>query len=389
MRWWIDFNVLSEKQKLALSNIRNQVNNPHWLQGFAGTGKSLILLHLMDQMANVYPHATMCYITYTNALTDLVASTPMAVKGMNSFVIQTHTKFLNARKKYDYVFLDEVQDIGLDDLTKIKNYAGKLFIAGDPDQRIYDSDLTANGIVNLLNPRINELNEVYRLTMRLCQVARSILPEARLVEGLVARKNANASIHVMHANSVDTECAWVWKEAIARAKPGDPSVILFPHHEELYDFAYFVSKFLAKPTPPRPSFIKKRRDYTLFNEHWKNQNIPLMYLGNSFGSLPASDHAPIVYLMTYHSVKGLDFKSVFIPFLNTDTVIVDPKRLLKNPGLDRRLLFVAVTRSRENLFMTYSGSKCHHLLSKLPNDGIIRAEIGTTMSSPGVDEEFF
>ncbi|MDR1656062.1 MAG: hypothetical protein LBT47_00710 [Deltaproteobacteria bacterium] len=394
MRWWVDFNVLSEKQKWALSNIRNQFQSSHWIQGFAGTGKSLVLLHLMEQMSIANPNSTVCFITYTNALTALVASTPLVEKAKNRFVIQTHTKFLGDRKKFDFVFLDEVQDIGVDDLTKIKNLSGKLYIAGDPDQKIYDNDLKANDIINLLNPQISELNEVFRLTPRLCKVAQSILPEARLVAGLYARTNANATIHLMHANSVDTECAWVWKEAIARARPGDPSVILFPHHDNIYDFAYCVSRFLAKLTPPRPRMLRNRRDYTLFNAHFKNQDVPLVYLGSGFGSLTDSDYKPIVYFMTYHSAKGLDFKSVFIPFLNDDAVIVRPANLLKNPGLDRRLLFVAVTRSRENLFISYSGSKCHYLLSNLPNDAVVKAEIGgTNLVSGNVDdndeEEFF
>ena len=93
----------------------------------------------------------------------------------------------------------------------------------------------------------------------------------------------------------------------------------------------------------------------------------------------------MAYLMTYHSSKGLDFDNVFIPQLNHNKQIVLPFVLDKNPDLDKRLLFVAVTRSRCNLFMSYHTSTPHKLIQNLPNITQIKYQ----PNQDDEDEEFF
>ena len=57
----------------------------------------------------------------------------------------------------------------------------------------------------------------------------------------------------------------------------------------------------------------------------------------------------------------------------------------KNPDLDKRLLFVAVTRSRCNLFMSYSSAYPHPLIQNLPNITQIKYQ----PNQDDEDEEFF
>ena len=90
--------------------------------------------------------------------------------------------------------------------------------------------------------------------------------------------------------------------------------------------------------------------------------MDLRYLGNSFGELSDSDNHALTYIMTYHSAKGLDFKHVFLPQLDTD------QRFMQDPGLDRRLFFVAMTRSRLNLFLSHSSEEPIHYVAKFPQD---------------------
>jgi superfamily I DNA/RNA helicase len=389
MRWWFDFSKLSPKQRSIVDAIRNNPDQTHWIQGFAGTGKTLILLHIMEQIAAAYPNASLCYITYTHALVALVRTTPGYEKISRQADIQTYYRFIGRNKRYDFVFLDEVQDTEQGKLEKIKSLAKHLYVAGDPDQQIYGDCVGADDILKILQPQKHELLQVYRLTARLCKVALSIMPEARLADGLMAAANPNATITLMQADSKQDEAAWVWTEARDRARPGEPSVILFPHHHEIYNFACLFAKSINQPAPPKPAYNDGKRDYGPFNQHLQGLNIPAMYLGNQFGSLRESDHHPLVYLMTYPSAKGLDFKNVFIPFLTADANLSVPERLLTNPGLDRRLLFVAVTRSRENLFLSYSGQNHHPYLSDLPADGVNRTNLASFNTPPGEQEEFF
>jgi len=67
-----------------------------------------------------------------------------------------------------------------------------------------------------------------------------------------------------------------------------------------------------------------------------------------------------VYLSTFHAVKGLEFENVFIPFL-CDNIFPD-KETVENAASEEdvlagelKLLYVAATRSKYGLFMSYHG----------------------------------
>jgi len=67
------------------------------------------------------------------------------------------------------------------------------------------------------------------------------------------------------------------------------------------------------------------------------------------------DTSDKITLMTVHSAKGLEFNSVFIVGLE-EGLFPHFKSLLSNEDIEeeRRLLYVAMTRAKENLYLTYS-----------------------------------
>jgi len=71
-----------------------------------------------------------------------------------------------------------------------------------------------------------------------------------------------------------------------------------------------------------------------------------------------------VYLSTYHSVKGLEFENVFVPFL-TEGVFPDPDTIQNavdeqaSLADELKLLYVAVTRSKYGLLMSYHKELSH------------------------------
>jgi len=96
-----------------------------------------------------------------------------------------------------------------------------------------------------------------------------------------------------------------------------------------------------------------RTDYSALNRYLATNGIPLQYVGNGYGQF--SDNSNKVCVMTYHSSKGLDFDNVFLPYLNNSLFIVSDETLSKT------LFMVAMTRSRNNLYLTYSGYKHAYL----------------------------
>ncbi|WP_343244268.1 3'-5' exonuclease [Streptomyces sp. SID14446] len=87
------------------------------------------------------------------------------------------------------------------------------------------------------------------------------------------------------------------------------------------------------------------------------------------------DSAPGIYRTTYHSAKGLEFDAVLMPFCGASTVplaeVVDS--LGKDDAAEReaKLLYVAITRAKSELLITYSGD----LTPLLPTEGALFAEV--------------
>lgn len=67
---------------------------------------------------------------------------------------------------------------------------------------------------------------------------------------------------------------------------------------------------------------------------------------------------PGLFYGTYHSAKGLEFDAVFLPYLSNTRLPYPPDRVAFGErdaaARDSRLLYVAVTRAKSTLILTYS-----------------------------------
>ena len=86
----------------------------------------------------------------------------------------------------------------------------------------------------------------------------------------------------------------------------------------------------------------------------------------SHASLEAGEHQADVgkealQLMTVHASKGLEFKAVFISGLE-EGLCPHEQSLYENQGLEeeRRLMYVAVTRARQRLYLSHAQSRMLH-----------------------------
>ncbi len=78
---------------------------------------------------------------------------------------------------------------------------------------------------------------------------------------------------------------------------------------------------------------------------------------------PASSDNGCIRIMTYHASKGLEFDSVILPHLNEGSVPHKKSTGDIQTEEERRMFYVAMTRAKEELYMTYvsgtSGDKEH------------------------------
>jgi len=79
-----------------------------------------------------------------------------------------------------------------------------------------------------------------------------------------------------------------------------------------------------------------------------------------------------VHLMTFHAAKGLEFPAVFAAGIKTGTIPLETKGLPNDVGEERRLLYVGMTRAKEELILT-AGSAPSPFLEALPEDVVREA----------------
>lgn len=367
MQWMVSKTNLMQDQALLIDKCVKSTESCHWIQGFAGSGKTIILVHAMEDIKALQPTKSICFVTFTHALKDLVGS-GLSEKSKN-IPILTVDAFLHEGKKYSIVLADEIQDIEAWKLKKLQSLCDRLIIAGDVEQSIYVNGVSGIEIESLLRPITDPLTVLYRLTQSLVRIAQTILPNTS-ISGAIMHRQQDTDIILAKANSLESESKWVLERAQILAKPGSPAVILLPTQNTIFKFIEDAAR-IKGVFPPQKEFIEKRNsntskiDWDAVNDDLRGKGIIIRYLGSGFGDLLESDSGSIIYIMTYHSVKGLDFKSVFLPQMNSYT------ELWKNDqNLERRLFFVGVTRSRENLFISYSSEKPHYLVQELPEKSL-------------------
>ena len=131
-----------------------------------------------------------------------------------------------------------------------------------------------------------------------------------------------------------------------------------------------------------------------------NENTLTEFLSNA--SLEAGEHQAdagrdALQLMTVHAAKGLEFKAVFISGLE-EGLCPHEQSLYEANGLEeeRRLMYVAVTRARQRLYLSYAQSRMLHgqvrygipsrFLDEIPEELLKRLNAKPTASRHSVAE---
>ncbi|WP_341222153.1 3'-5' exonuclease [Polaribacter atrinae] len=353
MAWMIKYDKLDDDQKDFVDKEINTGGNI-WIQGFAGSGKSVMLIHALRKKINKNPNANVCIVVFTRSLIDMF-KTGMAELGMQEIPVMTYHQFKKGYQNYDYIFCDEVQDLPADVLTLMKQRSQYVYVAGDSNQSIYENTVTTTEIGNIINARPFVLTRIYRLTRSIMNAVSNLLPNLDIFGSRRDMTKQDISVRLGRGYDKNEEVKYVWQQSSDATSAWYSSAVLLPKHDYIFDFA----NHLLIQNGKVPWSLQKNNygkpDYNSLNNHFRNQGLKIEYVGNGYGSFQNAERNRNTILMTYHSAKGMDFDNVFLPFLNDDVSI--------SKSNEETLFMVAITRSKMNLFITYSGY-LHHLVSK-------------------------
>jgi len=130
MQWMVPISALNAQQTRALDALKERPDETHWISGYAGTGKTIVVTHCLERLVASTRSASICFVTYTHALKDLVAS-GLSEAARSRVTIATINKFRSLEQRFDYLVVDEIQDIADDLVSLIVQRARRLIVAGD------------------------------------------------------------------------------------------------------------------------------------------------------------------------------------------------------------------------------------------------------------------
>lgn len=360
MAWLVPENKLDAQQRLFLDSEAIFKQNV-WIKGFAGSGKSILILYSVKKILARNPEAKLLLVVFTHALINMFKAA-FEEMGLN-VQVETYYAFMKSPSHYDYILCDEVQDLTERVIVALELHADRVIVAGDANQSIYLRDPRWGEPTidkNFLSDRDyqeQELTIIHRLPKSLIEVVNHFMPDMHIFSAKLDMTKPDAQVRVCKAERVEDEIRYLLDRAQKAIQGGYTVAVLLPTQDLMVLFVNWVLYCMGRQQwdPPQRNRWGK---YDFFQLNWclSNAGIPLQCIVNGDGTFSSS--RPQINVMTYHSSKGLDFDNVFIPFASEGVPIFS-----SDEELSRRLFMVAMTRTRSNLCITYTGTPYEELNS--------------------------
>ena len=253
--------------------------------------------------------------------------------------------------KFDYVLVDEAQDLSYVKLKVAKLLARKsITIAADKAQKIYNTSFSWKELgIDIRGKASKSLDKTFRSTKQIIQLAESLLEVNRALQD----DQSEFTDAVLPEREGTVPQVIGCKNAAAEQQM---VISLIKKHLANND----VIGVLYRSTRERSSIVK-----------W------LQAAGITFEMIQKdvgwSLNTPGVKISTIHSSKGLEFDVIIIPRFTQEVFPLsnllenaDQEQIAEIKAQERSLLYVGMTRAKYDLYLTYSGTHSDYLVDFEP-----------------------
>jgi superfamily I DNA and RNA helicase len=360
------------------------------IRGVAGSGKTVILICRTRYLADIHKDWDILVLCYNRTLTSFLRNSIINDNIKNVEVIHFHgwinaifkslglksgvceDKDVNGNiakisddmlaniKKYDAIFIDEGQDLEKEWLEFIVKTLrnpehSHLMLASDGAQNLYNRKYTLKSVGIKAAGRTTIMRENYRNTKQILDFAYTFLTDGAVQEKVDEEDNnftikpdtslrQGTNPQLIYCKNFEDEANRIVDEIINLKQSG-------------VEYGDICVAYVHKS-------YKEMNYIDVLNSTFSNRNIPCFIISkNSNAKSKFRIDMDKVNISTIHSVKGLDFKYVYICGIND--------RLLDSVNESKKLLYVGMTRARESLKVTYSNNN-----NAIVED-ILKAQINT------------
>ena len=301
------------------------------VSGCAGSGKSVLALikaqRIQKEKGNNYG-----IIVFTKALCKYMNAGRKALNLNKDFYYHWYWKNKLGCPSADYIIVDEIQDFSKEEILDFIRAANKnFFFFGDTAQSIYQGlkdTMPVDEIRNLFSygskPKDFELYRNYRLPKPVAKLVQYVGLDLDGFDINTYKSKENDIPRFIRYNSLEEQVKAI-ANIIKKLQLSDVGILL-PHNENV------------------------RQVWNALNQFGINQEMKFddkTDWHNNIDNLDFTTTNPKV--MTYHSAKGLQFETVFLP--NITELSSDPQRHIA----EQKALYVAMTRTCRFLYVMYSG----------------------------------
>lgn len=298
------------------------------VSGCAGSGKSILAL-IKAQRIQKEKSENYQIIVFTKVLCNYMNSGKKELGLTNPFYYHWHwVNKLNAPHA-DYLIVDEIQDFSKDEIEQLISSANKnFFFFGDTAQSIYQGlkDTVAVDEIRTIIPSAKvakdwELYKNYRLPLPVARFVQQIGVDLPPFIESTYKSQEKALPKIIKYDSKEMQLDAIHR--IIHSNNMDDVAILLPDNETVSRTYHTLSK------------MGGNYEYRYNDKEDFRNNVDKL----NFDSTNPK-------IMTYHSAKGLQFETVFIPFIED---------FIEDRDKNQKALYVAMTRTYRNLYVLLSG----------------------------------
>lgn len=299
--------------------------------GCAGSGKSILALikaqRVQKERGNNYK-----VIVFTKALCHYMNTGRKELGLRNEFYYHWHWKNRMNCSSADYIIVDEIQDFDKEEISEFISATKKnFFFFGDTAQSIYEGLKTTIPVddirIEMMLPSSQaknfELFRNYRLPLPVAKVAHKVGVDVGAFDEKTYKSPETAIPRFIEYDSQEDQIEAIHR--IIEKNNLEDVAILLPHNEDVIDVYRQLSALGG-------NYEMRYND----KEDWRNSKDTL-----DFDSTNPK-------IMTYHSAKGLQFETVFLPYIEDFEEVDDHGKS------SRKALYVAMTRTYRYLYIMYS-----------------------------------
>ena len=112
-KWFVPEDRLNPDQKRFLQEFERDFrnNNLHnlWVKGFAGSGKSILLVHVARKILALKPNAKIALIVYTQSLVEMFKKALRELTPPVNIPVMTFYSFMTSSSSYEYILCPKIR----------------------------------------------------------------------------------------------------------------------------------------------------------------------------------------------------------------------------------------------------------------------------------------